>query len=156
MTNQRFAAKDQTMTDDIDDEVTMLRLELGLLSQACARLKTHPALSRFHDLSAVGTDHADLMLHYVDQLDHLFATVTGHATTLERLAADNADADEISHEVRRTITELDRTISPMIQAMRRHAQTLRDGVLQDADISQDSDKPADGHTTSETAKGRLH
>jgi len=153
------------MTDDINDDVTMLRLELGLLSQACARLKTHPALSRFHDLSAVGTDHADLMLHYVDQLDHLFATITGHAATLERLAVNNAGAGEISHEVRRTIAELDSTISPMIQAMRQHALAVRAGALRDvelddddlrgsrSDLTTDNDRPG---TRNETVKGKLH
>ena len=116
-----------TVTDRKEDDVALLKQELTELSQACARLKNHPALAQASNLASLGIDHADLMMNYANQLDHLFKAISRHAETLRRMAGRDADAQLLSETVQRTIADLDRTISPVITSLRRHAWSLGAG-----------------------------
>jgi hypothetical protein len=113
--------------DDGDSKMTVLKLELTRLSEACARLKSHPALGQAANLASLGVDHADLMMNYADQLDDLFRAITVHADTLRRLADQDVEAAALSLAVQRTIADLDRTIPPVITSLRRHAWSLGAG-----------------------------
>jgi hypothetical protein len=116
-----------TVTDRKEDDVALLKQELTELSEACARLKNHPALGQARNLLSLGIDHADLMMNYANQLDHLLKAITRHAETLRRLAERDADAQALSHTVQRTIADLHRTISPVVTSLRRHAWSLGAG-----------------------------
>jgi hypothetical protein len=116
-----------TVTDRKEDDVALLKQELTELSEACARLKNHPALGQAQNLVSLGIEHAELMMNYANQLDHLFKTITRHAETLRRLAERDVDAQALSVTVERTIADLDRTISPVINSLRRHAWSLGAG-----------------------------
>jgi len=117
---------DAEMTED-GDKISLLKLELTRLSEACARLKSHPALGQVNNLASFGIDHADLMMNYADQLDDLFRAITLHAETLQRLAERDVEAAALSTAVQRTIADLDRTIPPVITSLRRHAWSLGAG-----------------------------
>lgn len=115
------------MTDRKEDDVALLKQELTELSEACARLKNHPALGQARNLVSLGIDQADLMMNYANQLDHLLKAITRHAETLRRLAERDVDAQALSDTVQHTIADLHRTISPVVTSLRRHAWSLGAG-----------------------------
>jgi hypothetical protein len=150
-----------TVTDRKEDDVALLKQELTELSEACARLKNHPALGQARNLVSLGIDHADLMMNYANQLDHLLKAITRHAETLRRLAERDVDAQALSDTVQRTIADLDRTISPVITSLRRHAWSLGSGQFADQaaadrtwiDTGRTGDGPAEDDKNDEGQSG---
>jgi hypothetical protein len=149
------------VTDRKDDDVALLKLELTRLSEACARLKSHPALTQVTGLAAIGIDHASQMMNYANQLDQLFATIRQHAETLKRLADRDIEADALSSAVERTIADLDRTVSPVIGNLRRHAamlgaQQAGSKAREDQDDTDHDDSGPDGNSRQTASERKLH
>ncbi|HVJ42339.1 MAG TPA: hypothetical protein VM639_12620 [Dongiaceae bacterium] len=101
-----------------------LRHELMQLELACTRLKSHPALLQMLEVVRLSPGHAHILLGYAEQLTVLMRTVNSYTAQLERLAAVDVDAVAALIIAKRTATELDHAVSPVIEALRRHALAL--------------------------------